>query len=214
MWRCFWANAGSKRAKNLSPESKARILERSVVSNFMWKLSRWPFQKSTAIQIDKTQCRMMSYVLPCPMHPDEDIDHFCRRKARQARNVCNERGNWSVLWSKRVVSWDEHVKRGNTYHLCYPLLQFQDSHWLILQRSLFVSENSTRCTLTSGRTGTRLNIGRPQPRWEVGVKLAKDVINSRNINIRGQNAISIGTIVSRAAHAAHDVASRLAPFRS
>ena len=45
------------------------------------------------------------------------------------------------------------------------------------------------------------------------MKLANNVINSRDISIRGQNAISIGIIVSRAAYAAHDVASRLALFR-
>ena len=57
---------------------------------------------------------------------------------------------------------------------------------------------SSRVSVSAGRTDTRNNVGRPQPRWEAGVTLAKDVLASRTVAQRGSNALSIGTRIRTA----------------
>ena len=47
-----------------------------------------------------------------------------------------------------------------------------------------------------------MNIGRPQPRWQDGVAIARAASDSRGISIRGQNARTIGTIIKEAVDAA------------
>ena len=63
------------------------------------------------------------------------------------------------------------------------------------QRAKWVSSNSIDCrnSCLAGRTGTRLNVGRPQPRWQEGIALAEEVLHNRNIALKGQNALTIGS---------------------
>ena len=208
MWRCFWKNSGSKACTRVNSAGKARLLQTTVVSNFLWKISRWPFQKSIAVELDSLQCRMMSFILPCIRGITESIDHYCRRRLRQARNVSQQIGLWSNLWCKRVINWEDHISRGErNNHFCTRLLKFHGRSWLWQQRTDYVPENSqnangTRNSLFSGRTGTRMNIGRPQPRWQEGAAIARIASESRGISIRGQNARTIGTIIKEAVDAA------------
>ena len=86
---------------------------------------------------------------------------------------------WSMTWCQRVIDWDEHIRRGARYnHICSSLLDHKNSLWLRVQRSAWVPENSNDSggrglSVLSGRTGTRLNIGRPQVRWDEGVANAR-----------------------------------------
>ena len=173
------------------------------MTNFAWKLSRWPFQKSVAVALDKLQCRMTLRIVKCIRHVDETIDHYDRRRKREARNLCTEQGTWSNVWCNRVTKWDAHIRRSTAErgydHLCSDLLQYHDSRWLLMQRSNFVTEAASavmpRNSLAAGRTGTRLNIGRPQPRWGDGVILAQNILNSRTTAVRGNNAVTVGTVI-------------------
>ena len=58
---------------------------------------------------------------------------------------------------------------------------------------------SSRNSLQAGRTGTRLNIGRPQPRWEAGVDLARSFLAGRGHHLRGGNSLSVGSRIRSAA---------------
>ena len=89
-------------------------------------------------------------------------------------------------------------------HVCARLMKFHGTAWLQHQRSAFVPENSigARNTLSSGRTGTRMNIGRPQPRWQEGCSVARDAKTARAHSIKGENARTIGTIIREAIEAA------------
>ena len=204
LWRCFWKNCGSKACARIGAEGKAKLLQRSVVTNFLWKVSRWPFQKTIAIELDKVQCKMIAIIVPCPRAVEETLDHYCRRRLRQARNVSQHLGFWSSLWSQRVLNWEEHLQRGQRYaHICTRLLKLNSDTWLQQQRSVFVASNSAstrndRNSLFSGRTGTRLNIGRPQVRWQDGCTIARTTKEARAISSRGQNARTIGTIIKEA----------------
>ena len=198
----------------MGPSGKAKLLQRTVLSNFLWKVSRWPFQKSVAVAMDKVQCSMMAIIVPCPRANNEGIDHFCRRRLRQARNICQQVGFWSTLWCKRVIDWNEHIKRGARYsHMCSRLLNYHASSWLQEQRQSFVpsnplSQSASRHTLFSGRTGTRMNIGRPQVRWHDGCELATMTLNARPTSRRGNNARTIGSIIKEVLDTARQIVNR------
>ena len=163
MWASYWANIGARSVRDMSVVSKAFLLYRPVVCLFLWKICRWPFQTSIAQELDSTQCQMLAFFLPCEPGIHETLDQFYRRRLRQARNVANQAGLWSLAWAQRNIQWQNHVLRGAEYgHFCSPLILFHNNSWLESRRAAFVnSQNSS----LSGRTGTRLNIGRPQARW-------------------------------------------------
>ena len=199
MWASFWANAGSKRAKQLGPAQKAMLIYRTALASVLWKVSRWPWQKTVALELDSIQCRMLLFILPCVRSYTEDIDTFCRRQARQARNVANKCGLWSIVWARRIIAWNAHVRRGVMYaHPVPRLLDHHNSVWLMHQRSHFVSERSFRNSVFAGRTGTRLNIGRPQVRWSDGLSVAASVCEGRAETQRGANSLSIATRIREA----------------
>ena len=200
MWSSFWRNCCNKSVNKLPGFLKLRLLNRSVVACFAWKISRWPFQKSVAVALDKLQCNMTSRIIKCVRQQDETIDHYDRRRKREARNLCVEDGMWSQLWCRRVINWDRHIRRGSDYkHICLNLLVYRDSLWLQFQRSAFVAVESLSgsCnTLEAGRTGTRCNIGRPQIRWQDGVNLAERVADSRTFSHCSSNALTVETIIN------------------
>ena len=65
-------------------------------------------------------------------------------------------------------------------------------------RSAFVTELGTRNSVLAGRTGTRLNIGRPQVRWCDGLCIAKHVLEGRQESQKGRNALSISVRIREA----------------
>ena len=202
MWASFWANAGCKRAKQLRPAQKAMLIYRTVLACVLWKVSRWPWQKTVALELDAIQCKMLLIILPCVRSYTEDLDTFCRRRARQARNVANKCGLWSIVWAKRVIAWNAHVRRGAIYaHPVPRLLEHHNSVWLMNQRSQFVSEFSIRNSVFAGRTGTRLNVGHPQVRWSDGLSVAASVCEGRSESQRGANSLSIATRIREAVSA-------------
>ncbi len=202
MWGAFWKNCAGAKASSLAPLLKIRLLYRSVLAKIEWKLSRWPFQKSIALELDALQSRMCSFLLPCEKLPTDDIDSYCRRRHRNANSLCNDVGLWSLVWCHRVVAWHDHIHRAVNYnHICRPLLNFQDSIWLQFKRSEWVSEtlgHAQRNNSLAGRTGTRMNCGRPQTRWHDGLKLAKATSIERSEPLKGKAPLSIGTRIGNA----------------
>ena len=76
---------------------------------------------------------------------------------------------------------------------------------MIEQRSVFVDATNS---LIAGRTGTRLNIGRPQIRWSDGTFLASTTKHARTGALVGKNAI---TVASRIKEAVTFIRANLAP---
>ena len=58
--------------------------------------------------------------------------------------------------------------------------------------------NSNRISALAGRTGTRLNIGQPQPRWDEGVALAREVLQTRSVALKGAQPLGIGSRIRNA----------------
>jgi hypothetical protein len=213
LWGAYWRNAGSSKIKAASTVWKARLLNQTVVPCFSWKVSRWPWQKTVAIALDALQVNMMAKILCVPRGDGEDIDHYCRRRNRLARDVSLKTGMWSRLWARRMTDWHNHLSRAATrLHFCSRLLQVNDAHWLLLQRSMYVSQdglpyNQSRVSASGGRTGTRLNIGRPQTRWHEGVALAETILQNQGSSAWSGRALSIGTIIRGAMQQARDFVS-------
>ena len=148
---------------------------------------------------------MLSIVLPYIMQPEESLDHFCGRKRRTARNLSAETGTWAKIWGERCISWHKHIMRGAEYnHICCRILNHHDNNWLLSLRSMWVGGReggNSRNSLFAGRTGTRLNVGRPQVRWEDGVRNAEAVIEANPIALHGRSVRTIGTIIHEAMQA-------------
>ena len=109
---------------------------------------------------------------------------------------------WSIDWPERIISWHEHVLRSSkTNSINSKLISFHDSEWLLHKRSQWVASrlsNSNRISALAGRTGTRLNIGQPQPRWDEGVALAREVLQSRSVALKGAQPLGIGSRIRNA----------------
>lgn len=58
----------------------------------------------------------------------------------------------------------------------------------------------------AGRAGAPRNIGTPQVRWVDGVEIARVVSRGRSMATKGNNAITIRTIIKEAVARAHGVA--------
>jgi len=183
MWKAFWGNSSPGINKPLSRDSRIKLLNRSVASLFAWKAARWPPQKTISIELDALQCQMLSKCIPCERVVGETVDAYCRRRMRTSRDMAHKVGTWSKVWCKRVLAWNHHLERArepNRFpHICNNLLDSHGSEWLAMQRSVGVTSKprtpNPRNSVWAGRTGTRLNIGRPQVRWKDGVSYAKSM---------------------------------------
>ena len=172
---------------------------RTVFCVVSWKVSRWPFQKSLAVEMDAMQTHMVSILSRIPKHDSEDWVGWIRRSRRLARNVCARIGFWSEAWARRTISWHEHVMRHPG--ILKDLLLWHNSDWLQAMRAHFVAQNGseyTRNSFLAGRTGTRADGGRPQPRWDEGITLARAFLNSRSQSINGSNALSVTSRIREA----------------
>ena len=195
LWGVFWKNAGSRNARMIPSEQKLRLQSRTVLASFSWQIGRWPYQKTIAVEMDALQNRMVAIIQRLPRHSEDSIESWWRRRCRQARLTCARIGNWSILWAKRVLAWHKHVQREESRGTINSmLLEFHNDEWLWHRRAAFVPENgsqSTRLSVIAGRTGTRASSGPRQPRWEQGVSLAKQVLQTRETHARNTNPLSI-----------------------
>ena len=83
-------------------------------------------------------------------------------------------------------------------HPCAKLLEMNAATWLMTMRSQWVSVTGTRSSVFAARSGTRLNIGRPQVRWTAGLSVAHEVVKVRQESLKGNNALSISSRIREA----------------
>ena len=104
------------------------------------------------------------------------------------------------------------MRRGTKSHFCNKLLIFHENELLQMQSSLYAGIEDIRKSLVVGGIGTRLEIWRPQQRWEHGVALAKQCLAERTSHSMRNNSFSIGTFVRSAAIAAREYAAQHGTF--
>ena len=128
------------------------------------------------------------------------LEVVTHRSRRIARDVCSRVGFWSLDWAQRTINWHDHVSRRT--NVLKDVLDYKDASWLQEQRSQFVAATGSsisRVSLLAGRTGTRLNIGKPQCRWHAGIDLAQATVSSRAHSLSSTHTLSIGTRIREAA---------------
>ena len=94
--------------------------------------------------------------------------------------------------------------RAHASHFVKKLLEFRDADWLREQRARWVPVSclAPRNSVHAGRTGTRSLGGRPQVRWVEGVEIAACVLQKSTKPAKGNNSLTIGSIVMRTAQEA------------
>ena len=111
MWKAFWRNCGSSRARCLPLPVRLKLLERTVYSVVSYRFSRWPPQNQIALEVDQVQASMICYILSVRPIPGEEIGAFCRRRMRLAHAQARTCGTWSAKWFSRFLEWDSHLLR-------------------------------------------------------------------------------------------------------
>ena len=106
---------------------------------------------------------------------------------------------WRINWAGGLTDGLIHVSSGTNMFL--DLTYLSGNCCLIITKNGCKNKGNHFCpknaVLMRG-TGTRLNIGRPQPRWQYGIELAKAVLAERPDHQRGSSFLRIGTLIQRA----------------
>ena len=170
MWRSFFANAGSQRARRLPLPSRLALVNRAVLPSLDYRCSRWPVTRRRMNEIRAVQHKMVAIIMRIPMDPGELPGDYVRRRARRASEQCRQLGQWSLRYADRVVSWHDHLHRPlNARSWAAQLYNFRGHAWLVAQRLAAGS-----VSVFAGRTGTRVAPGHVRTRWHDGVELAKE----------------------------------------
>ena len=191
-------------------EAKLQLLARCVWDAVGWKVARWPFQKSIATDMDQLQCKMISVLSQISRLPGESPNTWWRRRARISRSLAAKVGFWSVAWAEKLRSWKFHVDRSEGYCPVFvQLLRCRDSSWLQRMRAEWVGalgSAQSRNSVLAGRTGSRLNIGQPQPRWEESLALAEQFLVTRDESMRRGEPLGVGSRIVEAVRALQEMA--------
>ncbi len=143
------------------------------------------------------------YFIVVTLHGVPDVC-VCVCVCAVARNHVVSHGSWALLWAKRLVNWDSHLKRSDCRgDVLSMLVSYRGAEWLRSQRSHFVSSNSepwaaSRNSIFAGRTGTRVVHTRPQARFHDGFEIARALLGQHHAQLNSNNALSLYCVFDRA----------------
>ena len=104
-----------------------------------------------------------------------------QRRAHIAGTHVSLHGRWSLVWARRVVTWQSHLERSRDRHVwAAHLLSVRNAQWLRLQRARHapvISRSLRPWTALAGRTATRATRGHVAIRWEDGMLEAHEVVH-------------------------------------
>jgi len=170
MWRAFYANFG-KRMRNAPRQDKIKLLNRAVLPIATYRMPRWPYQRTAAQRVDRTQGKMLSIALGVKVMADETPAAFVRRRNLIVSQAATSAGRWSNIWKSRVSKWSQHLNRprnGNSW--AAKTLHYHGKEWLQQQRITHAIGQFG--SMLAGRTCTRSFPGVIHKRWHDGVDLA------------------------------------------
>ena len=125
MWRAFWANAGQASLKKAPLKAKLALLKRATLSVADMHFVYWPFTRARASQLDRTQLKMLASLARLRPNIDDTAETFWKRRRMHATKLQAHMGSWSFRWAKRVVKWDEHLRRATTSSLPSQLVRIR-----------------------------------------------------------------------------------------
>jgi len=170
MWKSFYGNFG-KSMRSAPLQIKLAQMKRCVLPIASYRMSRWPYQIHAAKRIDRTQTKMIRVLTRSKMQAGEDPATFVQRCNRSASAKAREQGFWSSVWRKRVIDWNDHLRReANRNSWASKILVYHDAEWLQEQRRIHAV--GQQGSVTAGRTRTRAQKGIVHRRWHDGVDVA------------------------------------------
>ena len=141
--------------KKLPVRCKLALLERATKPVLSFRVARWPFQATRAMQLDRVQRKMLGILLELRPGPDASAVDFIRLRAREAGRLQREFGSWSKLWATKVISWNDHIQRERNH-----------ATWASQLSTLRTPQKlQQRRSQLGGRPQTRAQSGWIQTRW-------------------------------------------------
>ena len=162
---------GIKQAAKLKRGDKVKQMLIVVWPRVGYRVSAWPLTKTLLKQIRGMQLSMVATFNSAPPISGESADEYCRRRHRAASACCAGKQAWDRLACERVLSWEQHIRRGHVPGWASALVGWHDSNWLQTCRYLAGSSS-----VMAGRTRTRSGAGRAAQRWDEGVLVARDFL--------------------------------------
>ena len=167
LWKAYFANFRSKDAKGLTKKAKLSVLDRSVLTSLKYRTACMPITPCRVQAIDTVQRKMTAAVLGIRRCPDEQPDHFCRRKWRAASAAMKQQGLWSTKVCISFWKFDSHIRRDTAKNLwAARLLRTRNAEWLRQRREEFGKPGWSR-------TMSRKVVGHVARRWDEAAKFAK-----------------------------------------
>ena len=125
------------------------------------------FQRSYTQRLDRLQRKLLAIVFSIRPQHGESWDDYALRRRMESSALARKSVVWSREWAKAVCSWSDHLQRGQDAQAWTPtILGWRDGNWLALQRL-------TSSSGTESRLRSRIVRGRPLPRWEESIALAR-----------------------------------------
>ena len=164
-WAAFWKNVSTTDMKQFSLKWRLAKIKTIVEPVLVYRLTRYPFTKTAAKNLDNLQRRMISIALNLRKHEDEEPETFVRRRGRIAATHQRTMGCWSRKWAKLIVGWAAHVQR-DTGGISWTkkILHIRSNDELAWRRA------------ETGRPGTRSQPGFTCRRWWESIQIAQDFV--------------------------------------
>ena len=120
MWRAFWRNVRAPGYRKLWANERVRVINRAVPGVYLYKAQPWPPPEILVKAADRLQRRMVAIGCRNHRYPNEAINVYLRRRAREATTLVAAHGGWwSRMWLKRCLTWDQHLRRDLSAQLAH-----------------------------------------------------------------------------------------------
>ena len=144
--------------------AQSRVFGRTIIPVFSYRCARWPWSKTAARRVNRTQMLMCGRMLAIRRDPAEPVSEFCNRRDIRAGKLADKMGRLSRLWADRVLRWSDHLVRPrNDASWASQAFSIQRADWLMTQRAPYVCNSRS---LIAGATGTRALACAPKLRYE------------------------------------------------
>ena len=173
VWRRVWAGGGGRRGAGLSWKSRWLDVARACSPVIAWRASRWTWRRGLELRLAALQSKVLVVLMRLRRAEGEEVDSFCLRRSRAAKQAAGLVGAWPALAAKRIVAWHAHCLRDNAAQGSWAAraLSWRGTEWLRLRRISVGSRSAD-----AGRTRTRaMTNGHVRRRWEIGVEQARRV---------------------------------------
>ena len=154
VWAACWANAGQASLRKAPLKAKLALLNRATLPIADMHFVHWPFTITRAEKLDKIQRQMFATVERLKPNLGDTPEAYGRRRRKRAATLQEKMGKWSDRWAKRVVRWDQHLKRASSNSFPSQLIRIRSAPELQQRRWIWTRP---RCRATPGPVNARFS---------------------------------------------------------